>query len=82
MEDRGLAALTAAILLLLQFHLWFLPASTAVRDPLLAGTRYRAERTDELRRLGIELAAVRGLAIQPEITTSRDGSGPLNAGVN
>ena len=41
MDDRGLAALTAAILLLLQFHFWFLPASTAVRDPLLAGTRYQ-----------------------------------------
>ena len=75
MDDRGLAALTAAILLLLQFHFWFLPASTAARDPLLAGARYQAERTDELRRLGIELAAVGGLAIQPAITTSRDGPG-------
>ena len=82
MDDRSLAALTAAILLLLQFHFWFLPASTAVRDPLLAVARYQAERTDELRRLGIELAAVGGLAIQPAITTSRDGPGPLDASVN
>ena len=41
MDDRSLTALTAAILLLLQFHFWFLPASIAARDPLLAVARYQ-----------------------------------------
>jgi hypothetical protein len=55
MDDRSLAALTGAILVLLQLQLVFLPDTRADA----------ATRTAELRRLGIDLAAAGAIAIHP-----------------
>ena len=55
MDDRSLAALTGAILVLLQLHFVFLPDTRADA----------ATRTAELRRLGIDLAAAGAIAIHP-----------------
>ncbi len=52
MDERGLAALTGAILVLLQLHLHFAP-------DVRSGA---AERAAELRRLGIAFAAAGGPA--------------------
>ena len=57
MDHRSLVALTTGALLLLQLQANLLPVWRAVADPLPVLARPEAQRTAELRRLGIELAA-------------------------
>jgi hypothetical protein len=57
MDHRSLVALTTgALLLLQQLQANLLPGWRAAADPLLVLARHEAQRTAELRRLGIELA--------------------------
>ena len=58
MDPRALAGLTAVALLLMQLHLYLLPGARAVLDPFSSAAQRQMERSAELRRRGIDLAAL------------------------
>lgn len=79
MDDRSLMALTAAVLVLSQLQAYLMPGLRVTADPLVVLARHEAERTAQLRRLGIEVVSDGRLAMDWRIALNPNGPHLLDA---